>query len=40
MAQAKPTKTYAEEFDWPQPRPIEMNEIEWGPKRKEACGVA
>ena len=37
-------KTYAEEFDWPLPRPIELNDIEWKPKagskQKEAGGMA
>ena len=37
-------KTYAEEFNWPQQRPVEMSDIgrkdEWGPKQKEAWGIA
>ena len=47
LTRAKQTagmKTYAEEFDWPQQRPVEMNDIgrkdEWGPKQKEAWGMA
>ncbi len=47
VAKTKPTvgmKTYAEEFEWPQQRAVELNDIErkdeWGPKQKEAWGVA
>ena len=47
MAKAKTTvgmKTYAEEFDWPQPRPVESDDIkrkdEWGLKQKEMWGLS
>ena len=47
MAKTRPTvgvKTYAEEFEWPQPRAMETDGVgrkdEWGPKQKEAWGVA
>ena len=47
VAKTKPTvgmKTYAEEYDWPQQRPVELNDIErkdeWGPKQKEAWALA
>ena len=37
-------KKYAEEFNWPQQRQVELSDIgrkdEWGPKQKEAWGVA
>ncbi|KAF6224726.1 hypothetical protein HO133_009919 [Letharia lupina] len=45
-AKAKQTtgmKTYAEEFEWPRQRPVEMDGIkrndEWGPVQKHARGV-
>ncbi|KAF6240845.1 hypothetical protein HO173_000637 [Letharia columbiana] len=45
-AKAKQTtgkKTYAEEFEWPRQRPVEMDDIkkkdEWGPVQKDARGV-
>ena len=36
-------KSYAEEFNWPRQRPVELSDIgrkdEWGDKQKEAWGV-
>lgn len=47
MAKLRPTigmKTYAEEFNWPQQRAVDMDDLrrnsECGPKQEEAWGVA